>query len=119
MFPTLSEEGIKEATILIEAFKVAMKAVATEALDELYMDIVPHIESDAWSNYRNEIMDGFRDYGNALTCNEHNFKKIRAKIFEEHKDAIIRDLNKDLVDKVKELNAQVERLSKWRDSGNY
>jgi len=110
-YPTLSDNGEKEAQYLLDTFKRKMKAVATEVLDELYTNIIPHIETDSWTNYRNEIMSGFRGYGNKMTCSEYDFKAIREKMLLDHREEIIKDLNSDLLDKIKSQETQIEHLN--------
>jgi hypothetical protein len=51
-FPELPEKGIKEAEALIEAFKVRVKKAAAQTIGELYGNVMPYIETDSWTNYR-------------------------------------------------------------------
>ena len=109
LYPDLPEVGEEQAVALIEAFKVKLAEAATEAIGDLYTDIVPHIESDAWGNFRNDLMAGLCDYGNRKHMAEYDFKKIRRAIFEEFHDEIIDDLNADMVKEIKELKEQLAR----------
>ncbi len=108
-YPELSEDGQNQAQALIDTFKIEMRKAADEILGQLYINIIPHIESDAWTNYRNDIMSGFRGYDKCH--NEHNFKAIRAEIFKEHREEIIKDLDQDNLAKIKELE---EQLAWWK-----
>jgi hypothetical protein len=108
-YPTLSEAGKEQAQRLIDDFKVAMTKAANEALSSLYTDIVPHIESDA-CNYRNSMIAAFQGYQEDR--HEHDFRKIRAKLLEEHRDEIIKDLNQDLVKKIEELESIIRDMNK-------
>jgi hypothetical protein len=116
LFPDLSEAGKQEAQNLIDSFKVAFKKAAEnviiEFIGDAYCDIIPHIESDSWTNYRNKMMDGFRDYNNRLVQGEHDFKTIREQIFKEFKDEIIADLDQDNIKKIKELEEHIEFLNR-------
>lgn len=112
LYPELPEDGKKEAQALIDNFKTELVKAAENAIGDLYCDVVEHIESDSWTNYRNHIMDGFKDYGNRKIQGEHEFKEIRQAIYREFRDEIIVDLNQDLVKENNDLKEQVEFLQK-------
>ena len=109
LFPYLSEEGQKEAQELVDAFKKQMIKAAESALGELYCDVACNIESDSWTNYRNKLMAGFRNYSNRKVQGEYDFKAIRAEIYKEFREEIIIDLNQDLVKENEELKKDLER----------
>jgi len=113
-YPLLADPGAKEAVELIEDFKKKLVSAAEEAISNLYCDIVPHIESDSWMNYRNDLMSGFRNYGNRKIQGQHDFKAIRAQIYIEFRDDIIADLNQDHLEKIKELEKSLEWEIKLR-----
>ena len=68
LYPNLSEQAEQEAQELMNTFREKFKKVAhdtiEDSLSELYCDITPYIQSDSWTNFRNQIMDGFRNYNN-------------------------------------------------------
>ncbi len=110
LFPLLGEDGEREAQELINQFKERLIKVADEAIRDLYTDIVVHIESDSWTNYRNKLMDGFRDYSNRKIQGEFDFKKIREQIYKDYRDDIIKDLDQDNLKKIESLEDEVRRL---------
>ena len=118
LYPTLSEEAKLEAQQLIDNFKVkmydAMKGVCEEVLDEFYYDVVPYIESDGWTNFRNELLDGFKNYHNKKIQAKYDFAEIRKAIYENHKEEIINDLNQDLVKEIKRLNEFIRDIDNRR-----
>lgn len=118
LFPELQEGGAEAAQKMIDRFKEELEKVArnviSETLGEFYSDMVTHIESDSWTNYRNELMQGFQNYGNRKIQGEHDFKEIRQSIFREFKDEIIDDLNQDNIERIKNLESQLESLWKSR-----
>ena len=120
LFPLLSEEGEIEAQKLIDAFKVkitkVIKDVTEETIGELYCDIVPYIGSDSWINYRNDLMDGFKDYNNRKIQGDYDFKEIRQTILKEHQVDIIKDLNQDMLEKIKKQKETIEFLQNVRHS---
>ena len=116
LYPELSEEGEKEAQTLIDKFKEELKKVADEAIGDLYCDIACHISSDSWSNYRNEMMAGFRNYDNRKVQGEYDFKEIRQAILKEHRDDIIEDLNQDMLKEIERLKEQIAFSNRLREN---
>lgn len=112
-YPDLNESGKEEAQALMNKFKVNAKNVLdtllNEYLGEVYCNVIPDIESDSWQNYRNTIMDGFRDYNNR-SRREYDFKAIRQQIYKEHKEEINHCLNQDNLARIAELEAVIKRM---------
>jgi hypothetical protein len=74
-FPTLPQQGEDEAIKLIELFKTRLKVVADEVIGDLYSDIMPHIESDSWNNFQNDILSGMKDYSDRKVRTCYDFKR--------------------------------------------
>jgi hypothetical protein len=110
LYPNLSEEGANEAEFIIGDFKKKLSKAAEEAIGSLYSGIIPYIESDSWQNFRNQMMDGFKNYNNRKIQGAYDFKEIRAEIFKDFKDEIIIDLNQDIWEENQTLKQQIEDL---------
>ena len=108
LYPELPESGREEAQALIDDFKKKLVDAAKEAISNLYTDVMVHIESDSWMNYRNEMMKGFKDYNNRKVQGEFDFKAIRKQIYKDFRADIINDLNQDMVDEIQALKTQLE-----------
>jgi len=108
LYPDLPQAGVEEAEALVNKFKEQLKKAAEEAIGELYCDIAPHIESDSWTNFRNALMDGFRNYDNRHLQASYDFKEIRQAIFRDFRDEILEDLNQDLVEEIDRLKEQLQ-----------
>ena len=108
LYPELPDAGKEEAQALIDGFKKKLVDAAQEAIGILYTDVVVHIESDSWMNYRNEMMKGFKDYNNRKVQGEFDFKAIRKQIYKDFRADIINDLNQDMVDEIQALKTQLE-----------
>lgn len=119
LYPKLSEEGEKEAQLLLDSFKEKLKKIADEVLGNLYCDVACYIESDSWTNFRNELLDGLRNYNNRKIQGEYDFEKIRQSLYKEFRDDIINDLNQDLVKENEQLKKQIENLSESLRSRYY
>lgn len=110
LFPDLPAPAAAEAVALIERFKTELRKVAENTISDLYVDVLPHIESDAWTNFRNALMDGFRNYGNRKIQGEYDFREIRQAILREHRAEIIADLDQDNLARIAELEREIEIL---------
>lgn len=110
LYPELSDAGKEEAAAFIERFKVQMKKACEEVLGNVYTDVVPFIESDSWQNFRNAMMDGFRNYGNRKVQADYDFKMIREKIYSEFREEIIKDLDQDNLLRIADLQKENQRL---------
>lgn len=112
LFPTLSEEAQKEAVELVEDFKQKLEGVAKDAIRKLYTDIVPYIESDSWANFRNQLLAGFRNWGNKKIQGEYDFNEIRKGIFTQFRDDIMKEMPEELVAENESLKKEIEILKK-------
>ncbi len=118
LYPQLSEKGNEEAIKLIESFKNDISKAADEVIGELYCHIMPHIETDSWSNFRNDLMDGLQDYNSRKLQAPYDFKKIRQQIYKDFREDIIPDLNQDMVKEIEDLKSEVERMRQWEMDRN-
>jgi hypothetical protein len=116
LYPELSEAGNEEAQALIDKFKESLKKVADEAISDFYCDVAVHIESDSWSNYRNEMMAGFRNYDNRKVQGEYDFKEIRQAILKNHREDIITDLNQDMLKEIESLKEHIAFQDRLREN---
>lgn len=113
LFPELSEQGKEEAQKLFDKFREKLREVAQEVTDEFYYDVASYIETDSWTNYRNTLMAGFKDYSNRKVQGEHDFKAIRQQIFKDFKEEIIEDLNNDIKEENERLKKEIKRLNDY------
>lgn len=113
LYPELKEPARKEAQALVDKFKDQLKKSAEEVIADLYCDVAVHIESDSWTNFRNEIMAGFKNYDNRKIQSEYDFAKIRKEIYKEFRADIVADLNQDLLKENEDLKKQIEQLREF------
>jgi hypothetical protein len=101
LYPELDIIAQNQAEQVTKRYFENFKKKCIDILDELageYVSaIVDHIESDAWSNFRQEIIDGLCNYSNRKIQGRYDFDKIRKSIFDHYRNEIIEDLNQDLV----------------------
>ena len=115
-------EGLKksleaDAIALIAEFRKRITGAANEVIQNVYTDFVPHIESDAWTNYREllrrEMEGGWYKRTND-TLEGRWARAVRDMILREHRADIIAELNQDLVAENKELKEKIERMNDYR-----
>jgi hypothetical protein len=110
LYPELSDEGVQQFENAITAMKKQMEKAAVEAIDGVYVGLTHYIESDAWSNFRSEIVQAVSDYRGYKKVSGYDAKKIRRAIFEDFREEIISDLNQDNIDRIAELEEQIEQM---------
>lgn len=110
LYPELTEQGKEEAQKIMDSFKPRLKQMMDEVLSDLYTDVTYYIDSDHWTNYRNALMDGFKDYGGGKPNHEYDYKELRQAIYRNHKDEIVADLNQDLVKENEGLRREIKGL---------
>ncbi len=119
LFPELTEEGKKQAQDLMIKFDKLLVERAKDLMEtitnDFYYDIANEVEGDHWTNYRNKLLDGLCNYDNK-SHSKHDFDKIRKAIYKNHKEEIVKDLNQDLLEEVKDLKKKLEDayLSRFR-----
>ena len=113
LYPELREAAKEEAQALMDEFKKKMESLAKEILSQLYCDIAMYIESASWSNFRNEILQGFSKYGNRKLQADYDFAKIRQTIFEEHREEIIKEIEQDIVKENETLKKDIHDLREF------
>jgi F0F1-type ATP synthase membrane subunit b/b' len=105
LYPELSQAAEDEAEKVIEAFKQQMKKAGDEAIETLWCNLIHHIESDSWSNFRTSIINGLSDYNNLNS--EQDKSAIRKAVLKNHRDEIISDLNQDNLKQIEDLKQQI------------
>lgn len=108
LYPELTEQGKCEAQKIMDSFKPKILAIVKELIDDLYTDVSYYVESDHWTNYRNALLDGFRDYKGNKTDNSYDYKQLRQAIYDNNREQIIKDLNQDLLEEIESLKKQVQ-----------
>ena len=88
-------------------FKNDVIRVQTDAISTLYCELLPYFEDDLISNMRIQMI---QDLKYSELKHSRDFKDIRAKIFKEHRDEIVNDLNQDNILKIEELQKVIEEL---------
>jgi len=109
-----NDELERAASDLIEGFKSKLKSACEEVIGKVYCDYLPHVESDAWMNYRNHMRDSMRGelIAEALSTKYGQYSFgffVRKKIFDEHKEELISAINQDLKDELERVKRELHQ----------
>lgn len=104
----------KDAQEFMDSFRTKMKAIADETLGELYVNILPYIETDAWTNYREALRIELAHEYKYKTFKEPWAVNLRRAIFVENRDELTDLINKDLLKRVKDLEDRVREFEQFR-----
>jgi hypothetical protein len=113
-FPELSEQGNQDALHLVERFKSKLQTVAEEMIGELYCNLIPHIETDAWTNYREECRLALqKEYCQSETASSEQAWAfyVRKAIFVQFREELEKGI---IADQVKEIARLREMLNERR-----
>lgn len=112
----LSEKGHLEANELLNSFRERMKKIADEVMGELYVNVMPYIETDSWLNYREtlrcELMNKYRTV-ETCTSEEYWAKSVREAIYKQFNAELKQGIIRDLEEQIEELKADLNRRD-WR-----
>lgn len=111
-----SETLQKEAQEFVDSFRKKLKDICEETLGELYVNIMPYCETDTWMNYREAMrIELERDYKYSKFKNEWA-KDLRRAIFVENREEIIPLLEKDIYERIKQLEDTTQAYEMFRYS---
>lgn len=76
----LPEQGIEDAKEFLKIFRNEVNDVLNDSiskvLSNVYCELLPHIETDAWSNFRGSILDYFNAYQKLSTSEAFRIRQI-------------------------------------------
>lgn len=111
-----AEKLAQEAQSAINKFKLDMKEAMDECLGKLYCDVIPYIETDAWTNYRESLrLDLSHEYKYSEFKNKWSVD-LRRAIFVENREELSALLNQDLLARIKTLEDRVKEYDQFRYS---
>lgn len=112
LYPELTEQGKYEAQKIMDSFKPKLVKLMEEVLGDLYVDVSYYVDSDHWTNYRNALLDGLKNYGARGPNHEHDYKELRQAIYKNHKEEIVKDLNQDIINENEDLKSTINYLTR-------
>ncbi len=119
-YPELSEEGIEKTQQIINTFRKQLEDIVNDTLVKFTCNIGAEITSDdSWIDLRQKMTDALCGYGEEERKQKQSgtylgqwWVKIRAKILEENRDAIINDIILDKEAEIANLKSQIISLQR-------
>jgi hypothetical protein len=99
-----------EAQFFLDQFKKKLLGICEDVIGDLYVNIMPYIESDSWNNFRNQVVSELQGYGKSKLVSRYEIELIRRSLLDNYRDEIIKDLNQDMLEEIKSLKKEIERL---------
>lgn len=95
-------------------FAKQIQDAAQEALDKLYDDYLPHVESDTYYNvaqkarsllvrFMSDTLDEHDATMLKLELQPYSGKELRKKMFQDNKEELTKAIGEDIIDRLKEL----------------
>lgn len=104
----------KEGQEFMEKFRARMKDIAQETLGELYVNLMPYLETDTWTNYRETLRVEL----------EHEYKfshfkkewavNFRRAVFVENREEISKLIEQDILKRIKHLEDCKQEFEQFR-----
>lgn len=98
-----SEKVQAEGQAFIDSFRKRMKEIADETIGELYVNCMPYLESDTWTNYREALrieLEHEYKFTNFKTKWAVNFRRA---VFVENREEISKFIEQDILKRIKHL----------------
>lgn len=106
----------KESQEIMDGFRKKIKDVIDECLGDLYVNIMPYVETDTWTNYREALrLELEHEYKYSKFKSEWA-RNFRRAVFVENRDEMIPLLEKDMYDRLKSLEDTHQEYEMFRYS---
>lgn len=109
-----AEKLQKEGQAFIDKFREKMKAIADETLGELYVNIMPYIETDTWTNYREELRLELEHEYKYSKFKEDWAVNFRRAVFVENREEISKLIEQDILKRIKHLEDCKQEFEMFR-----
>jgi len=104
----------KDSQSFMDTYRSRMKDVADEILGELYVNVMPYLETDTWSNYRQALRTELE--------HEYKFSKFkcdwatnfRRAVFVENREEISKYIESDILKIIKQLEDNHQEYEGFR-----
>jgi len=105
-----------EAQAYLDSFKARMKKTADEIIGELYSNVMPYLDTDTWTNYREALrleLEHEYKYSKFKCAWAKNFRRA---VLVENRDKLVELLNHDLLERIKTLEDRHQEFEMFRYS---
>lgn len=87
----------------IDKFRLRMKDVVDEIFGELYVNVIPYIETDAWTNYREALRIELEHEYKYTKFKDDWATNFRRAVFVENREEISKLIEQDILKRIKHL----------------
>lgn len=110
-WPEMTEAQNAFCVSLIEKFKGDLKEVAEDVLNQLYTDVIPHLETDTFLNFKSHMLSAVQGYARSYALDDGDLtgRRIREVIYKDHKDELVKLIDHDNVMRITELEKQLRQ----------
>lgn len=110
-----SEEKLQEeAQAFIDKFRKRMKDIADETLGELYVNVMPYIDTDTWINYREALRSELEHEYKYSRFKEEWAVNFRRAVFVENREEISKLIEQDVLKRIKHLEDCKQEFEQFR-----
>lgn len=104
----LGDEEKQQAEALLQSFAERMKNLANEIIGDAWVELMPYIDTDVWSNVRTQFTSDLISYPEFCKHSARNAKELRKRMLREHREEIVNDTIRDLEEEIVKLLARIE-----------
>lgn len=104
----------KDAQEFMDKYRVKMKDISDEILGELYVNILPYVETDSWTNYRESLRIDLEHEYKFRKFKEPWATNFRRAIFVENRDEISKLISEDILNRIKHLEDCKQEYEQFR-----
>lgn len=106
----------KEAQEFIDSFKIKLQEIINIALGEAYVNLMPYIETDAWTNYREALRLELEHEYKFSKFKSEWAKDFRRAVFVENRDEMQKLIKSDMYERLKFLENSNQEYEQFRYS---
>ena len=111
----LSEQGKKEFENMIKNAAEKISVSFKNAMADECAEWVNWVDTDSWSNFRNQLRTAMEYDYSTIREEDHTWsKEVRALILKENRELLVCSLNRDNLDKIKELEDTINCMNRNR-----
>lgn len=109
-----AEKLAVEAQAHIDKFRKQMKDIADECLGEIYVNCIPYIETDTWTNYREDLRIELQHEYKFSTFKLDWAVDFRRAVFVENREEISKLIEADILKRIKHLEDCRQEFDQYR-----
>ena len=107
-----------EAQEFIDLYRKKMKEVADDILGEIYVNIMPYMETDTWTNYREALRVELEHEYKYSNFKSEWATKFRRAVFVENREEISKLIEHDILKRIKHLEDCRQEFEQFRYTPN-